>query len=249
MTMQIKEIQFAKATQNGVIYYSNEKPFLRAYETTINQNGEIETLERESNPFCYTGNFVETEEIEEKFSYLGVLLFDAFLIILFTFLKNEQFFISACIFALGVSLRFFRFTNILYQMKTNYQSTARFFAASNMVRNAYVKLQKVPTIEEAKKCSKISKSCTIAFSLSRLISNITILIVITLLSSESFVIYTLLAIGVPVILTLLANWGVFDFVQLLFASKPTDKELEVAIEAVKAFEKMENILEVPNQQD
>lgn len=239
MTEQIKEIQYAKATKNGVIYYSNKDPFSTAYETTINENGKIETVERESTPLGFVGNFIETEEFDEKFSYLRVALFDIALILIATFLKAEQLFIAVCIFSLFVSLKLFRITNLFLQLKTNGKSAARFFAASNMVRNAYEKLQKVPTIEEARKCSKISKSCTIAFTFSRLISSIVILIAFILLSNESFGIYVLIAIGVPSVLTFLANFGVFDFFQLLFTSKPTDKEIEVAIEAVKAFEEME----------
>lgn len=50
--------------------------------------------------------------------------------------------------------------------------------------------------------------------------------------------------GVPVVTAILTLFGAFDFVQLIFVSKPTNKELEVVIEAIRFFDEKEYNFEI-----
>ena len=124
--------------------------------------------------------------------------------------------------------------------------SARFHSAEHMAINFYNSSYKVPTLDEIKKASKYSRFCSSYPIIKNFLfgSCFAILYFFILEKSGSI----LMCLGLLVLATLLLTAIIFilekldliKYLEALFLLKPTDKELEVAIEELKAWIEMEN---------
>jgi hypothetical protein len=98
-------------------------------------------------------------------------------------------------------------------------------------------------MDEIKKSSRISKECG-----SRLIIDPTAKFVIASLvlfigQFVSIKVYVILIIAMITMFLISRKFAIFGPLQVLVTNKATDDELEVALEGIKYFEKMENKIE------
>lgn len=117
----------------------------------------------------------------------------------------------------------------------------KFHAAEHMIVNAYRKLHRVPSIEELRKYSRFNSLCGTNLSLAILFFCIPYLI--GYFFKLDYSLYAMIII----ILELSLPLGLFNFVQVFVTKKPTDKELNVAIEGLKAW--IENEQKAENEEN
>ena len=106
---------------------------------------------------------------------------------------------------------------------------------------AYMDLNRIPTIQEVKKYSRFSEYCGSMYFINKVVKPIC-LSVVTLFFSYDMSIIIRILIYLPILLLIdhIQKRGWFKYLQVLFIDKPTDQEIEVAIEGIKEYEKMED---------
>lgn len=119
---------------------------------------------------------------------------------------------------------------------------ARYHAAEHMVINAYYKLQRVPTIEETKESSRFSKNCGSREIICRIWTYSLASLEMAFIASKSAIVYFVIFIGTIYFSNLAKRKGWLRFLQIFITTSPSDEEIEVAVEGIKYFEKMEEQL-------
>lgn len=239
-----KWIKYMQAFSEGVVYYSNSGT--KACSTILKKDGQIlNELYLSSEPH-FPKTFLPENEYEKNFSYFLVLFFDALLIFFSAITKSTALLVATTLFSLNISLNLFKLLNIILEFKFgSATSTAKYVAASHMATNAYRDLQKVPTLEEVKKYSMYSADCRIIWTFISVFSKTATCITILCLMTNVNIFTIFLAISISITLNILIVFlftsGIMNFLQFFITSKPTDKELEVAIAGLEAYEDMENI--------
>lgn len=239
----LKYILHARSTNHGIIFYSKIFDCL-SLEAYYDENNEIKIakVHTQTTDFnsllemMYSENIISNKQI----SIINVLVF-VFASILFILLNNIGIFISALTFII-FSKRLFNFINFSLSIKLKNSKDydlGKFHSAEHMVCNAYEKLKKIPTLEEAKQYSRIHKRC----GSNTAISNF--LFIVALICSFPFLFirpnYIIILIIIAVIYSINYKFNIFRVFQLLITNKATEKELLLAIEGLKAFEIMEDI--------
>lgn len=240
-------IRMARSRENGIVFYSNIYPNF-GINAIINESGEIQTdpiyiplIENKRS----TIKKIFTKKDILKIGKLTVVI-DVLLIILSLLAKNFWVSFAAIFFSIMSSLEFFIMIKIVYEIKSKngkLRSLGRFHAAEHMVINAYNKYKRVPTFEEVKKSSRFSKYCGSNKIICEnvLFLSISINLAIIGIIGNGFIKYIfyfiMMCIAFIVIIGYLKGW--LNFFQCFSTTPPTDKEIEVAIEGIKAFEELE----------
>ena len=153
------------------------------------------------------------------------------------FTQNFGLILAAMYFSVYVSIDIFNIIKFSYVIKCMEHSTAKFHASEHMMLNAYEKLQRVPTLEEAKKFSRFYKNCESAIPLVWcFIFSIQTVAFASLFPYQIYIYFGLLLL-LPIL------WPFSTFLQILVTSKPSDKEIKLAIEGLRLFEIMEESVE------
>ena len=252
METQQKEIRHMQATENGVIFYSTTNQNL-ACMSSIDSNGNIENTiavlfnkHFPKSPFI-PKSFVVGDGCENNLKYFIVGFFDFIFILLSALLKDSFLLLSATFFTLICSLKLFDFLYTIYELKApkgDSHSTARFIAASHKVTNAYTDLQRIPTVEEARKYSSFSFNSRFINELLLILNFISVSIAIAIGPVRSFLLYTLFFLIVPRICDLIFKTPKSLPLQKLITSEPTDKEIEVAVACLRYLEETEKDFKV-----
>lgn len=228
-----------RVTKNGIVFLTKQFNF-RGVEAYFDDDGKIRTRSASTDESSHLDDFLGIHlEKGNRVNKKKVIIFDIILIIFsiigFAFNKNFFLILAAMYFCVFVSSNFLNILKISYDMKVKKENkvTAKLHAAEHMLLNAYEKLQRVPTLEEAKKFSRFYKNCKSAkfFSFRFMIPSIfSVAIVIAEYNP---------LIAVMIELLSLVLFSSATFLQVLVTSKPSDKELKLAIEGLKQFEEME----------
>lgn len=231
----LKKIRYMQAGEKGIAYFSShgDKTCIASLEWDGNILKDYWTND---SPY-FPDYFVRTKVFDEPINIMWFAIFNLPLFILAGFLKSIKLFSIALLFTLFVSFRVFKILYIAYHMKVSkrLEQTSKFVSASHMATNAYNKLQRIPTIEEAKNFSRFSKHSTLSYTFASSLSHIfvfTILLITSTLSIWELIFLCL----TPIAMILLSFAGGLNFLQALVTTKPSDKDLEVAIEGIKVFE-------------
>lgn len=238
----------ARSKKNGIVFYSNTLPFVGS-ETFYDDSGKMQSrliFTRVDELVDYMGTL---NEKENTFNKKNLIIFDFALIIIsiiaFVCTKNFGLIFASIYFSVFVSHDLFEFAKISYKMKLKKGrecSIAKFHAAEHMAINAYKKLQRIPTLEEAKKYSRFSKNCGSRKILSRIFMFSMITVAMATLISYNGLIYLIVVLLIPLFRVILEKYGWLIFLQVFVTSKPTDKEIELAIEGLRQFEIMEKMI-------
>lgn len=238
----MKRIHFAHAISNGIIFCSNKYPDISTL-AYFDDTDEIKTRQVFTDVCEFEDFMRDPPKFVELCQKKNIILIDLLLIFLSTIITiltvNPSFLFSAIYFSIMISSDFlFMLRNILTIKSTNQRnlSKARFHSAEHMILNAYTKLQKIPTLDEVKKFSRFSANCGSRFMLSK-IALYTIVSILMAIVHYIGIIPYLVLIGIIIIIFIIdSKTGFLRFLQVLVTSKPTDKELLLAIEGIKQFE-------------
>lgn len=234
----------AMSLHNGIIIYSsrNKGAFSKA---TLAEDGTIivnyyKSPEKSSpDPPCF---------------HIFLITFFITIVIGFILLCYNnilEYFLLIFPFACFISL----ISYILIVRKTAYgQSIFRFHSAEHMVLNAFEKLQKVPSLEEAKKFSRFSSSCGTNYIISKIIDFSLLCLgiiffkqhIFLLIQAKNFYVFQIYVIRrllgilwklsfVCLLKEILFMCGILNFLQYLTTMPPTDKELDVSIACLQSL--------------
>lgn len=213
-------IKHAKTAQNSIAFFSERHKGYAAV-STIDDDGEI------------VARFVDVKKEEIPFivsiiTYVAVFLLSA---------NNYTIWLIRFIYAIIVISLTISMSLFVTKSKTRLIWDLRgLHGAEHTVLNAYSKLGRVPTVEEASRFSRFHNYCGTNTTLSDIIAAI-----ITIIVSFQTTSWTraIIVIIIPIIMNLLAKTGIFNFVQFITTDKPCKKELEVAIAGVKLWDEKE----------
>ena len=239
-----KQIRKARAKKNGIIFYSNLNPIV-GVETFIDESGKVKskniptTLDEE--------NCILEKMQDEKNDTWKVVFFDIFLVILSLLTRKILIVYAAVNFSIFASNKIFIFVKNAYEFKSKNgkeHSKSKFNAAKHMVLNAYNTLQRIPTFDEVKRASRYTKFCESNKIICEIImySLVSIELIIWQIM-ENHLLLRFIITDIIICAFLLVKIGEprvwLKIFQFFTTTPPTDKEIEVAIEGVKSFEKME----------
>lgn len=245
----------AISRKNGITFYSTKLPIVGT-KVYYDESGQIDSETILTNTY----NFIHKLEILKDSSYLHVNIFSKvafittiFLFSFFTFklTNNFGFLIAGFHFCCFGACNFLELIKIIIYNKKNDRnnfSAAKFHGAEHMAIQAYNTLNRLPTMDEIKKFSRFDKYCGSQKKLSELFITIVscfIIILITYLGmfcdNSTVILYATISIILLSVLTVFYKKLVF--LQVFTTSKPTDKELYLAIEGINQFILLEENLE------
>lgn len=237
-----KRVLEARSKRNGIVFYSNKNPLI-CYEVYINEKGEIqkekiprEVSEGRDNDAWMPEYSVKLRRIEKILKVVMAVVGIISIIII----KKISIAIGLMYFSMIALRDFLRFVELSYQLKCGEkQPIARFHAAEHMVLNAYERKQRIPTIEEIKKASRFDRNCSSKTSINKIFIFGIMSAVICLSGSISIYSYFILIIAVIIFNVIQQRYNILKFLQVFVTKKPSNKEIEVALEGIKFFEEME----------
>lgn len=235
-----KYIKNAKSKQNGIIFYSNEYQDM-GINTYRTNDGKI----RKSLVTTSTNKDRSLENIingNQKITFeTETIIFNITLISICLLLNNIRYVCSALLFVYAVSYNFLWFIKAAIKMKLEdgeAKSIARYHAAEHMAINAYQKYQRIPTIEEVNNSSRISKGCGSKEIIYKIVQFVSICLILAFYKGDYFNEIVLILLDVAFV-GLANEKGWLTFFQLLITEKPSNAEIEVAIEGLKNYEELE----------
>ena len=242
-----KYILRARSTSDGIVFYSRTVQGL-GLEAFYDENNNIQTRTIPTSLDEFNDFMESLYKMEKnKFSLTHIIVIDFIVLILgiifAILLKNIGIWLSAMFF-FGYSKTIFRIINLTCQIKSpkckNYY-IGKFHSAEHMICNAYETLNRIPSLEEAKNFSRFHKRCGSCSGLSYFFYIIATILWILF----GFKLPTLLYFTVLLTILLLhifdTKFKYLRWMQILVTNKPSDKELLLAIEGLKAYEEMEKI--------
>lgn len=235
-----KTINYARSKKRGIVYQSNIHPFFSVETVRDEDTGIIHSRVIPSGVdmlFDYLGVLSESKGKREK---LIILAIDVILFIASTFTLQPSIMLAAIYFSILISSETFYFTKITCEMKFGKErSTARYHAAEHMAINAYRMLQRVPTIEEVKKFSRFSATCGSRHVIYKIVYYGALCLIMITFPFLPLHVYLIEATSILFIIIFANKRGWLKYLQVFITSKPTDAELEVAVEGLRKLEEFE----------
>ena len=235
----------ARSKKNGIVFYSNICPMYRS-ETYIDKTGIIHSriISAKHDEAIFNSEIL-TINGNPFFNKRILLAFDAILITTCLSLKNPWYICASIYFSIVASSDLFSFIKYAYLFKlskSEYRSSAKYHAAEHMVLNAYIKFQRIPTFKEVKQSSIFSKYCGSRIIYHNLIYSILISCSIAFILQHGLIIYYTSFIFITLLMAIAEKKGLLKFLQIFVTTPPSNVEIKVVLEGIKAFEKMEEIL-------
>ena len=225
-----KVIHLARSMENGIEFYSN---YLHDHcATAIREpSGKIK---------CYWNVNTELYEAEEKFDVTDILI--CFIIVITAiFTLNSRMATASMIFLIFGGQHVISLIRSMVKIRLKKKGLTRYHGAEHMSIAAYMDLNRVPTIQEVKKYSVFSEYCGSMHLINKAVKPICLSAVTLFLPYDMSTIRRILIyFAILSLINFIQKRGWFKYLQVLFIDKPTDREIEVAIEGIKEFEKMED---------
>ncbi len=234
----------ARSKRNGIIFYS-QKCSLFGSETFRDESGKIQTR---IVPIEFD-NYKDYLENKSQKKNLP-LIFDIMLLTICLLSENIWFIIAAGQFSLFVSFELFEFIERSCQRKSkkgNTKSIARYHSAEHMVINCYEKLKRIPTFEEVKKASRFHKRCGSSANINNIVMYLLLSLSTAFVANWSIIFCLSLCILIVIFRLFADKKGWLRFLQVFVTAKPSDEDIELAIEGIKNYEIMEaDLIEIFN---
>lgn len=232
----------ARSKSNGIIFYSQKCP-LYGSKTFRDKSGKIQTrivFVPNNNYMDYLEDKSQKKNLHSKYV---ALIFNIMLLTICLLSESIWFILAAGQFSLFASFELFDFIEKSYQWKLkkgNTKSIARYHSAEHMVINCYEKLKRIPTFEEVKKASRFHKRCGCSVNINNIVMNLLLSLSTAFVANWSIIFCLSLYIILILIFRLFADKkGWLRFLQVFVTAKPSDEDIELAIEGIKNYEKME----------
>lgn len=239
-----KNILEARSKKNGIVFYSDICPRYGA-ETYIDDLGIIHSI---IIP-VQLDELIDISEIlahneKSRFSKFIPLVFDVILIIVCLILRNPWYIFASIYFSVTASFDLFHFIKSAYLKfsESDYRSRTKFHSAEHMVVNAYRKFQRIPTFREVKQSSRFSKYCGSRILYHNIVESILMSLIIVLSSKYGILFCYLGFIFINMFMSIVKRMGLLKFLQIFVTSPPSNVEIQIALEGIKAFEDMEEKL-------
>lgn len=140
---------------------------------------------------------------------------------------------------------FLTIVSIIVVRKTGGKELLKNHGAEHMVFTAYKKLKRVPTIEEAKRFSRINKACGVTIYSAFITAQIIGFVVYI---KTGFVISELILFMVPLLFQTVFPLNLLGkLAQFFTTTKPEDKNIELAIAAVSALETRQQLKDMVSE--
>lgn len=232
-------ITCARSQVDGIVFYSETVPTVGVVSSVTNE-GKIQAKSKFLGVSDFLGNDSVASLLSKQLSKWIVIIIDVALVLLSILSGNICAILAAVYFSINTSYIFCSLLYLVYCMKFgNMKSLARFHAAEHKAVNAYSSLERVPTFEELKNASMFSTACGSRISIRAVIFQTLIPMELWLLMPVSGWIYLITVFLTTLICYLDTKFHIFLPLQFLFVSQPTDIELQVALEGLKVYDKME----------
>lgn len=239
----------ARSKRNGIIFYS-QKCYLFGSETFRDESGKIQTRIVPIEFDNYKDYLENKSQKKNLHSNYVALIFDIMLLTICLLSENIWFIIAACQFSLFVSFELFEFIEKSYQRKSkkgNTKSIARYHSAEHMVINCYEKLKRIPTFEEVKKASRFHKRCGSSANINNIVMYLLLSLSTAFVANWSIIFWLSLCILIVIFRLFADKKGWLRFLQVFVTAKPSDEDIELAIEGIKNYEIMEaDLIEIFN---
>lgn len=238
----VKPVNIAHATSNGIIFFSNHCSQIGTL-AYFDENDKIQT-KQVFTKICEFEDFINappryTTLCKKQFILAFNLILALIAIAVAYFTLNFNFLIAVLYFSVTISSQFFYLINNILNIKfntNNKYSIGRLHSAEHMVLNAYSILERAPTLDEIKKFSRFSKKCGSRLLLSKVCLYTIISILMALVPYIEFIPYIILLSVFTILFIIDSKTGILRFLQIFVTTKPTDKELLLAIEGIKQHE-------------
>ena len=214
-------IENGYAFRNGIAFGSNWEKSQYAV-TSIETDGKI--VKRQNKDF--------TKKLGDKEQVVALVYFVVIIWITMLVLGKDWINVFRGLMIATILL----FVGVMSTMRIFDAETCKFHSAEHMLINAYSDLGRVPTLEELKKYTRFNKYCG-----GNLAGILTIILIIMLWCTFTFTLLQSCIIVVCsfIVLLFFRQLGLLNFIQLFTTMKPTNKELELAIEAAMYWEECE----------
>ena len=239
-----RKIKQARSQHNGILFYSSLFPFLGIKSIITDKNEYIAgpTITLVDDVIDFWGSkTLEKYVLKRGTIYLinSILFFIA--IVFYIHTRDFRVVFVTLYFIYFASKHLYQLILFSIGIKMGEaKRLGRFHSAEHMAVDAYNSLNRVPTLTELQKFSRYSPDC----GSMKLIANATIFTVISiemfLFLGSSFGVF--LICFTSFIYALNYKFKYLRFVQVLLTNKPTEIELNVALNGLKEFEKIENAI-------
>ena len=242
----MRKIEKALSKRDGIIFYSSNVPSM-AVETTINEKGEFESkvIPRGFLDFMEFLGFYTNDSYATSVKLDKKVVYSFYIALIIVCFWNFGFSIglAAIYFALTMQVENLGFILAVFKIKFGKEkSISRFHAAEHMAINAYNSLGRIPTIDEIKNFSRLSKHCGSEYYFRIIFISISFTILIGI-SANNFLLYISILISAITILILERKYKILRFMQFFVTNKPTDLELRLAIKGLDELEKFDKEFE------
>ena len=231
----------ARSFENGIVFYSRVFDN-NALKVFYYENDTIK-MEMVTDEYEITAEEKREDEEKRKLYIKQASFLSGILVGLAVALThNLHWILAAIFFSLYTSYDFVGVCHVIKNARKKDEkgrSTAKFHSAEHKVINAYYKYGRVPTLEEIRAESCLSNHCG-SLMIIRKIAYYVAISLITPVCGVNVFLYALLLIGLIIwIRTGGQRAGMLKFLEYFFLSKPTDTELNLALEGIKEYDKME----------
>ena len=239
-----KCITSARSTHDGIVFYSNLVPFLGVH-SIVTPDGRFEAGPTitliEDILGIFGGGTLSAYVISSRMVWF-VNFIILFAVVSFT--KDFWLIFATVYFMVTVSQSFYQFLVFAATIKLgSCKRLGRFHAAEHMAVNAYNTLQRVPTMDELREFSRFSSSCGSKSMTKEILYSTINAILISTTGRISFWLYLVCVIIWLLIYFHLCKTSGYRFLQIFITNKPTDVELNVALQGLKELDKLEEELE------
>ena len=241
--MRKKKVERARSKSNGIVFYSSIFPRIGT-EAIIDDDGKISSrVIFDTIEYDFWDQYAEA--IKKRFfdkKKIGII--NLTIITIASFSRNIAIILAAMFFTVVVSKKLLGYIEHFFNIKKGKEyELGKMHAAEHKVVNAYIRLQRIPNLEELRKESRFSIECGSRKMFREIFGKLIITFLIAM-APKFGVRNSILLIEFMVILYMVGSiLGVFKYLQILVTNQPSDKELEVAIEAIKKFDELEKKLD------
>ena len=245
-----KYVYNSRSTHNGIIFFSDGGSSL-AIKATIDDEGNITSstyfdFVDELEAFAHDFHNHVSDNGAKHENFQKAYFISCFLIpfILGLVLRNLYWTLTLFFFMLNVLPTLYsvmKLTLPTLKKGSKKYKVAKFHSAQHMIVNAYEDLQRVPTLKELKEYSRLSMRCGARPLLNRFFFNTLLLLCLIFGVHTDILTYMLALVFCWVFSSLDRKFGFTIAFESLFLRKPSDRELNVAIEGIKQYDLMQEV--------
>ena len=233
----------ARSSQDGIIFYSSQNPGL-GVQVILTPEGKCKATPVITILEDFFGLLGGGSVMNYVISKKAVIILDLVILALVCFTRNISFIIAWIYFAYLASVDVFQSISLAIAIKLgDLQRLGRFHSAEHMSVEAYNSLKRVPTIDEVKKCSRFSVNCGSFPGFQKSFNYFILSLFIASGGFLNLMIYIITCIFVIVLLYVVGRYKLVKYLQVFLTNKPTDEELNVAIEGLRELEALDNNFE------